>query len=75
LEYFLEGSKESKSLVVFLQGWPDNNQVWDPLQWKSTLNENRLLFINFPNTTTTQQTLPWGQDFKVIIERMKLTFE
>jgi len=62
-------------LIVFLQGWPDNHLVWEPLQWKSTLNENRLLFVNFPNSTTTQETLPWGQDFNVIVERMKVTFE
>jgi len=54
LEFYLEGKKDSKTLIIFMQGWPDSNQVWEPLDWKTTLADSRLLFINFPNTSKTQ---------------------
>jgi hypothetical protein len=75
LEYYLEGKENSKSLIVFMQGWPDNNQVWEPLEWKETISGNRLLFINFPNSTKTQENLKWGQDFPVIVDRIKATLD
>ena len=75
LEFYLEGKEGSKNLVIFMQGWPDNNQVWEPLEWKQTISENRLLFINFPNTTNTQEQLKWGQDFPVVVDRIKATLD
>ena len=75
LEYFMEGNQNSKNIVVFLQGWPDNHQVWEPIDHQNTLKDNRVLFINFPNTSKSQEELKWGQDFPVIVQRMKRTFE
>ena len=75
LEYFLDGNKDSKNIVVFLQGWPDNHQVWEPLDHQNTLKDNQVLFVNFPNTSKSQEELKWGQDFPVIAQRMKRTFE
>jgi hypothetical protein len=75
LEYFVEGKKDAKTAVVFFQGWPDNNTVWDPLDWQNTMKDNKLIFINFPNTSSTQQALKWGQDFPVIVQRMKATVD
>lgn len=75
LEYFLEGKSGSKDIVVFLQGWPDNHQVWEPLDANNTLKDNRLLYINFPNTSKTQDQIKWGQDFPMIVQRMKATFD
>ena len=54
LEYFLDGNKDSKNIVVFLQGWPDNHQVWEPLDHQNTLKDNQVLFVNFPNTSKSQ---------------------
>ena len=34
LLHYVEGNKESKSLLVFLQGWPDNHVMWDWINWK-----------------------------------------
>lgn len=75
LEYYLEGSESSKELVIFMQGWPDNNQVWEPLEWNQNLSDKRLLFINFPNTTKTQPYIKWGQDFPVVVDRIKATLD
>jgi hypothetical protein len=34
LRHYLEGNNKSKTLIVFLQGWPDNRQMWDWINWK-----------------------------------------
>ena len=75
LEYFLSGNKNSKDIVVFLQGWPDNHKVWETLDHANTLKDSQVLFINFPNTSKSQPEIKWGQDFPVIVQRMKKTFE
>ncbi len=75
MEYYLEGNSESKNIVVFLQGWPDNHQVWEPLDHANTLKDSQQLFINFPNTSKTQEEIKWGQDFPVIVQRMRATFD
>lgn len=31
LEIKQEGNMKSDTLIVFLQGWPDNYQVWAPM--------------------------------------------
>ena len=33
-EYMLGGNEDSTDLVVFLQGWPDNWEMWDWINWK-----------------------------------------
>ena len=70
----MEGNKDSKEIVVFLQGWPDNCQVWEPIDYKDTLKDSRVLFVNFPNTSKSQEEIKWGQDFPVVVQRMKRTF-
>lgn len=49
--------------------------MWEPLDAANTLKDNQLLFINFPNTSKTQEDIKWGQDFPVIVQRMKATFD
>ena len=74
LQYFLDGNQKSKNIVVFLQGWPDNHHVWEPIDHQNTLKDNQVLFINFPNTSKSQEEIKWGQDFPVVVQRMKRTF-
>jgi len=49
-------------MVVFLQGWPDNAQMWDWINWQEDLSNNHLLFVNFPNTNG-KVDMKWGEDF------------
>ena len=35
----------------------------------------QLMFINFPNTTKTQPEIKYGEDFPVIVDRLKATFD
>lgn len=74
LEHFEGGDKESKNLVVFLQGWPDNAAMWDWINWQENLSNNHLLFINFPNTNGKVDN-KWGQDFPEMIEDIKFTID
>jgi hypothetical protein len=37
--------------------------------------DHQLLFIDFPNTSSTEIDIKWGQDFPVIIERLKITLD
>lgn len=72
LEYYEAGNLESEELVVFLQGWPDNAEIWNWINWKEELSTKHLLFINFPNTNG-KVDIKWGKDFPEIIEDLKLT--
>lgn len=63
LLHYVEGKEDSKTLLVFLQGWPDNHVMWDWIDWKDSLSDHRLLFIDFPNTASDKAELKWGQDF------------
>ena len=75
LEHFVEGPQDKGKIVIFLQGWPDNHNVWKSLNMEETLPTTTRLFINFPNTTPTQPYLKWGQDFPVLVERIKASFD
>jgi hypothetical protein len=74
LEWKLEGNKESKKVVIFLQGWPDNWELWNCLNYKEELKDMAMLFINWPNTRG-EVTHKWGVDFPYMIESLKLTLD
>ena len=50
LDYKFEGNEKSNEVVVFLQGWPDNWEMWEWVDYKTQLKDYKMLFINFPNT-------------------------
>ena len=60
---------------MFLQGWPDNRGVWAPLECEKSLAAQRRLFINFPNTSTTQSEVRTGLDFPDVIRQLKATLD
>ena len=70
----MEGNEDSTDLIVFLQGWPDNWEMWDWINWKDELKDYRLLFINLPNTAG-KVTHKWGVDFPQITENIKYTID
>ena len=74
LDYKLEGNEDSQQLIVFLQGFPDNWEMWDWINWKEKLKDYRILFVNFPNTGD-KMTHKWGVDFPQLVQSIKFTFE
>ena len=70
----LAGNESSSDLVVFLQGWPDNWQMWDWINYKEQLKDCRMLFINFPNTDG-NETHKWGIDFPEMADNIKYTID
>lgn len=74
LEFIEEGNTKATTMLVFLQGWPDNAAIWDRIGWKQDLNDNHILFINLPNTNG-KITHPWGKDFPELIEDIKFTID
>lgn len=71
LQYTQAGNLDSPDLIVFLQGWPDNAEMWKWINWKEELSDKHLLFINFPNTNGNVD-LKWGKDFPEIVDDLKL---
>ena len=71
LEHYISGNPQSAILLVFLQGWPDSMEMWDCLSPEATLGEFQLLRMNIPNHGS--EKIPWGQDFEVLRDRIKLT--
>lgn len=61
-------------MIVFLQGWPDNAELWEGLNWKQDLNNHHLLFINLPNTNG-KVTHKWGKDFPELVQDIKFTVD
>lgn len=37
LEYHLAGDQTSEDLVIFFQGWPDNMELWECLDYQISL--------------------------------------
>lgn len=60
LDFHIEGDKCSNNLLVFLQGWPDNHRLWEWIDWKKELMDNKIVFIDFPNTSSSKADLKWG---------------
>lgn len=74
LETKRAGNYRADTMLVFLQGWPDNAEMWDWINWKEDLNQNDLLFVNFPNTNG-KVTHSWGKDFPELVEDLKYTID
>ncbi len=50
--------------------------MWDWINWKDELAaDHKLLFIDFPNYSSAQADIKWGQDFSVIVDRLRATLE
>lgn len=74
LEHVVKGNADSKTLVVFLQGWPDSLEMWEEkMQSEENFADYKQLYINFPNYG--KEKRPWGQEFSVIMERLKATID
>lgn len=73
LEYVVSGSMSSSTLLVFLQGWPDSMEMWDCFEPDASLGQFRLLRMNIPNHGS--EKIPWGQNFEILRERIKLTID
>lgn len=61
-------------LLVFLQGWPDQMDMWEHyMDASKTFGRYRLLKINMPNAG--KEKIAWGQDFETLAERIKATID
>ena len=74
LDHYEAGDLDSPDLVIFLQGWPDNAQLWEWINYKQELSSKHLLFMNFSNTNG-KVDMKWGKDFPEIVEDIKVTIE
>ena len=70
LNFYEEGNSKSNKLIVFLQGWPDNHNLWECLHWREDLSNYKIVFIDFPNTAGTVDN-KWGYDFPEIVDGIK----
>lgn len=74
LEHQISGDLSSKTLLVFLQGWPDSLDMWEYYMGVSNeLKDFKILKINFPNYG--KEKIAWGQDFPIIQSRLKATID
>jgi hypothetical protein len=74
LELQLSGDLNSTTLLVFLQGWPDSADMWEYYMGVSNeLKDYKILKINLPNYG--KERIPWGQDFPIILDRLKATID
>lgn len=74
LEHEITGNSSAKTLLIFLQGWPDSMEMWENyIQPGKNLSEFRILTMNFPNSG--KEKISWGQDFDTISERIKKTVD
>ena len=69
LPYLLEGNLDSPNLLIFLHGYPDTLQLWDPLL-PSLKQDYACLRISYPNFDPKHQ-LKWGLSFEKIVENVK----
>lgn len=74
LEHEVTGNASSGVLLVFLQGWPDQMDMWEHYMDASrTFGKYKLLKINMPNAGN--ERIAWGQDFELLSERIKATVD
>ena len=69
LPYFLEGDRNSQSLLIFLHGYPDNMKLWDGLV-EDLKKDHLCLRISYPNFDTSRKE-KWGLNFESILEKIK----
>jgi len=73
LPYELTGNANSKQLLVFIHGWPDKPEVWDQVVPEFE-KEYQILSISYPNHSS-KETLKWGNDIPVTVQRIKATID
>lgn len=74
LPFELIGKSSSQALLIFLHGWPDTYQLWDPLI--NSLSDDFLcLNISYPNFSGMSLESKWGYDFPVIAEALRKTID
>lgn len=57
---------------MFLQGWPDNSEIWDTLHLSQKLKDVRVVLIDLPNTKGKVEA-NWGSDFNQIVADLFIT--
>lgn len=74
LPYKLTGNASSPYLLIFLHGFPDTFELWDPLI--TLLSKDfQCLNISYPNFASLKTEAKWGYDFPELIEAMKRTID
>lgn len=73
LPYELTGNKSSRTIIVFLHGWPNTFRLWDHII-KNFEKDNLCLNISYPNYTD-KLKLSWGMDLREIARYVKKTIE
>ena len=74
LPFRLSGNALSKYLLIFLHGWPDTFELWDPIL--SNLSKDfHCINISYPNFSTMRADSKWGYDFPEISEAIKHTID
>lgn len=74
LPYKLNGNASSSHMLIFLHGYPDTVDIWDPLL--PTLSKDyQIVKISYPNFSSLRTDEKWGFDFPVIAEALKRTLD
>ena len=74
LPYKLSGNLSSPYLLIFMHGYPDTFELWDPLIAPFAL-DFLCANISYPNFATLKQESKWGYDFPEITEALKRTLD
>ena len=69
LPHILEGPHDSENLLIFLHGYPDNMDLWEPMV-ENLKPDYRCLRISYPNFSSTYKE-KWGIDFEVLLVKIK----
>lgn len=73
LPYKITGNLSSPYLLIFLHGWPDTLELWDPII--SQLSADFLCAnISYPNYSK-KTDAKWGYDFPQMIDALKNTID
>jgi len=73
LPYEICGNKDSDKLLVFMHGFPDTTEIWDPII-APLVNDAYILNVSYPNFSD-KETNPKGIDFEELIDRLKETID
>jgi len=67
------GNVNSKHLIVFVHGWPDNMELWSKVL-PDLQKDSYLLNVSYPNYSDKEKS-KWGEDFPIIAQRLKATID
>lgn len=70
----VSGNLSSPYLLIFLHGWPDTFELWDPII-SALVPEFLCVNVSYPNFATLKKEAKWGYDFPEIADALKRTID